>query len=175
MILTQMVLSLRSRAELQVENLALRHQIEIRKRTAPKRARLTKMDRLIFTWLLRLWPTGHESGPFDRSSGRWPGRGGAPMLALRPSWRPGRSPASDLGSWALAAPGPRSGAGDLSTGLPAQRKRCCGATGLKGCASGPCPCRILDPDQGMMRTAEVRDELDPAISLDRSKEWSVFI
>ncbi len=56
LILTQMVLSLRSRAELQVENLALRHQIEILKRTAPKRARLTKTDRLIFTWLLRVWP-----------------------------------------------------------------------------------------------------------------------
>jgi transposase InsO family protein len=56
LILTQMVFSLRSRAELQVENLALRHQIEILKRTAPKRARLTKTDRLIFTWLLRLWP-----------------------------------------------------------------------------------------------------------------------
>ncbi len=56
LILTQMVLSLRSRAELQAENLALRHQIEILKRTAPKRARLTKTDRLIFTWLLRLWP-----------------------------------------------------------------------------------------------------------------------
>ncbi len=41
LILTQMVLSLRSRAELQVENLALRHQIEILKRTAPKRARLS--------------------------------------------------------------------------------------------------------------------------------------
>ena len=56
LILTQMVLSLRSRAGLQVENLALRHQIAILKRTAPKRARLTKTDRLIFTWLLRLWP-----------------------------------------------------------------------------------------------------------------------
>ncbi len=56
LILTQMVLSLRSRAELQVENLALRHQIEILKRTVPKRARLTKPDRLIFTWLLRVWP-----------------------------------------------------------------------------------------------------------------------
>ncbi len=56
LILTQMVLSLRSRAELQVVNLALRHQIEILKRTAPKRARFTKTDRLIFTWLLRLWP-----------------------------------------------------------------------------------------------------------------------
>ena len=38
----------------------------------------------------------------------------------------------------------------------------------------PCPCRILDPDQTAVQTAEVRDGLDPAISLDRSKEWSVF-
>ncbi len=57
LILTQMVLSLRSRAELQVENLALRHQIEILKRTAPMRARPTKTDRMIFTWLLRVSAT----------------------------------------------------------------------------------------------------------------------
>ncbi len=56
-----MVLSPRSRAELQVENLVLRHQIEILKRTAPKRARLTKMDRLFFAWLLRLWPQAAQS------------------------------------------------------------------------------------------------------------------
>jgi hypothetical protein len=56
LILTQVALSLRSRAELQFENLALRHQIEILKRTASKRPRLIKTDRLIFTWLLRLWP-----------------------------------------------------------------------------------------------------------------------
>jgi len=55
-ILIQMLLSLKSRAEVQVENLALRHQVEILKRTAPKRVRLTKIDRLIFIWLLRLWP-----------------------------------------------------------------------------------------------------------------------
>jgi len=61
LILTQMVLSLRSRAELQVENLVLRHQIEILKRTARKRARLTKMDRLLFAWLLRLWPQAAQS------------------------------------------------------------------------------------------------------------------
>jgi hypothetical protein len=56
LILTQLVFSLRARVELQIENLVLRHQIEILKRTARKRARLSKTDRLIFTWLLRLWP-----------------------------------------------------------------------------------------------------------------------
>ncbi|MFB3145143.1 MAG: hypothetical protein ACE10F_11355, partial [Candidatus Methylomirabilales bacterium] len=40
----------------------------------------------------------------------------------------------EIGPWELGArrPKPRSGAGDLSTGLPAQRKRCCGATGPRG-------------------------------------------
>ena len=52
-ILTQIVLGLKSRAELHVENLALRHQIEILKRAAPKRVRFTKTDRLIFIWPLR--------------------------------------------------------------------------------------------------------------------------
>lgn len=56
LIFHQLALCLRSRAELQVENFALRHQIEVLKRTAPKRASLTKTDRLIFTWLVRLWP-----------------------------------------------------------------------------------------------------------------------
>ncbi len=37
-----------------------------------------------------------------------------------------------------------------------------------------CPCRIIDPDQTAVQTTEVRDGLDPAISLDRSKEWRVF-
>ena len=56
LILTQVLISLRSRAELQTENLFLRHQIEILKRSSPTRANLTKTDRLIFVWLLRLWP-----------------------------------------------------------------------------------------------------------------------
>ncbi len=36
------------------------------------------------------------------------------------------------------------------------------------------PRRILDPDQTAVQTTEVREGLDPAISLDRAKEWSVF-
>lgn len=56
LIFAPLAFCLRLRAELHVENLTLRHQIEILKRTAPKRARLTKTDRLIFVWLPRLWP-----------------------------------------------------------------------------------------------------------------------
>ena len=56
LLLAQVLFSLKSRAELQAENFALRHQIEILKRSAPKRLTLKKMDRLIFIWLLRIWP-----------------------------------------------------------------------------------------------------------------------
>ncbi len=56
LLLGQVGTSLKSRAELQLENLALRHQIEVLTRSAPKRVRLTRADRVIFTWLLRLWP-----------------------------------------------------------------------------------------------------------------------
>lgn len=47
----------RSRARLIVEIALLRHQLQIAKRKAPKRLRLTNADRLIFVWLYRLWPS----------------------------------------------------------------------------------------------------------------------
>ena len=56
LILRQIAGTLRSRAELHAENLALRHQVEILKRRARKRVRLTNRDRFLFTWLFRLWP-----------------------------------------------------------------------------------------------------------------------
>jgi len=37
-----------------------------------------------------------------------------------------------------------------------------------------CPFRKLDPDQGVVQAAEVRDELDLTTSLDLSREWCVF-
>ena len=61
LIFFQLALSLKSRAELQIENLTLRHQLEILKRSAPKRTRFTNTDRLIFTWLFRLWPKAAQS------------------------------------------------------------------------------------------------------------------
>jgi putative transposase len=45
----------RSRAALQVENLALRHQIGVLQRSARKRLKLTLGDRLLWVWLSRLW------------------------------------------------------------------------------------------------------------------------
>ena len=46
---------LRSRADLALENLALRHQIGVLQRAARKRPKLTHLDRLLWTWLSRVW------------------------------------------------------------------------------------------------------------------------
>jgi len=45
----------RSRAALQVEILALRHQISVLRRSTKKRTKLTMADRLFWAWLSRLW------------------------------------------------------------------------------------------------------------------------
>jgi len=46
----------RSRAVLELENLALRHQLHVLHRQRPGRPRLTSFDRLLWVWLYRLWP-----------------------------------------------------------------------------------------------------------------------
>ena len=46
----------KSRLRLEVENLALRHQLNVLRRLAPRRARLRGWDRFLFVWLYRLWP-----------------------------------------------------------------------------------------------------------------------
>src|SRR2546428_9158552 len=45
----------RSRAALQVEILALRHQLTVLKRSQRGRLRLNSSDRLVWVWLSRLW------------------------------------------------------------------------------------------------------------------------
>ena len=45
----------RSRAALELENLALRHQIGVLQRSARKRPNLTPLDRLLWVWLSRIW------------------------------------------------------------------------------------------------------------------------
>jgi putative transposase len=44
-----------SRAALQMENLALRHQIGVLQRSSRKRPKLTPLDRLLWVWLSRVW------------------------------------------------------------------------------------------------------------------------
>jgi putative transposase len=47
--------SVRSRAALQLEVLALRHQLRVLNRSRPSRVRLTRVDRLRWVWLSRVW------------------------------------------------------------------------------------------------------------------------
>ena len=47
----------KSRRELEVENLFLRHQLNIALRRAPRRLRLHGSDRAVLVWLTRLWPS----------------------------------------------------------------------------------------------------------------------
>ena len=47
--------SLRSRAALQFEILALRHQLQVLERSRPSRVRLTRSDRLLWVWISHVW------------------------------------------------------------------------------------------------------------------------
>ena len=42
-------------AELRLENLALRQQLGVLRRSAPKRLKLTPADRIFWVWLRRVW------------------------------------------------------------------------------------------------------------------------
>ncbi len=46
----------RSRASLELELVALRHQVTVLRRQRPGRPKLFSMDRLLWVWLYRLWP-----------------------------------------------------------------------------------------------------------------------
>src|ERR1700730_1053528 len=46
----------RHRVVLDLENLALRHQLHVLRRQRPGRLRLITIDRLLWVWLYRLWP-----------------------------------------------------------------------------------------------------------------------
>ena len=46
----------RSRVDLELEVLALRHQLNVLRRQQPGRPRLLPIDRLLWIWLYRLWP-----------------------------------------------------------------------------------------------------------------------
>src|SRR5205807_7026475 len=53
--LTTLFSIFRSRAALELENLALRHQIGVLQRSVRKRPRLTPLDRLLWVWLFAIW------------------------------------------------------------------------------------------------------------------------
>ena len=45
-----------SRAELELELIALRHQVAVLNRQRPSRLRLYSIDRMVWVWLYRVWP-----------------------------------------------------------------------------------------------------------------------
>jgi len=59
--LIQLLLAIRSRfsrrARLEVENLLLRQQLIVLRRQHPRRVRMLNIDRLLFVWLYRLYPS----------------------------------------------------------------------------------------------------------------------
>ena len=46
----------RSRASLELELIALRHQVTVMRRQRPGRPQLSSLDRLLWVWLYRIWP-----------------------------------------------------------------------------------------------------------------------
>jgi putative transposase len=55
MMLAVLASLLKSRAALQLENVALRHQMGVFQRSAKKRLWLNRSDRLLWIWLSRVW------------------------------------------------------------------------------------------------------------------------
>src|SRR6478672_2975150 len=46
----------RGRASLELELVALRHQVTVLRRQRPGRPQLSSLDRLLWVWLYRIWP-----------------------------------------------------------------------------------------------------------------------
>src|ERR1035438_9651749 len=64
---------IRSRLDLQLENLALRHQIGVLHRSARKRPKLTSRDRLFWVCLFRLWRDWRSTLVIVSPKRSWPG------------------------------------------------------------------------------------------------------
>ena len=60
-IVSRLVGRFRSRAAVELENLALRHQLHVLRRQQPGRLRLLAIDRLLWVVLYRLWPRSLEA------------------------------------------------------------------------------------------------------------------
>src|SRR5215469_9643429 len=65
MLLATLSSTVRSRAALELENLALRHQIGVLQRSA-KRPKLTPLDRLLWAWLSHVWSDWRSALAIDR-------------------------------------------------------------------------------------------------------------
>jgi len=82
----------KSRKRLEAENLALRHQITVLRRSMPQRPRLRGSDRVLFVWLYRLWPGVLDSIVIFKPDTvvRWHRRGFKAFWRWKSRGRPGR-------------------------------------------------------------------------------------
>jgi hypothetical protein len=76
--------SIRSRASLELEFIALRHQVSVLRRQHPGRLRLFSTDRLLWVWLYRIWPQVLNAMVLVKPAivVQWHRRGLAALLAL---------------------------------------------------------------------------------------------
>jgi hypothetical protein len=56
LLLGLLAVKFKPRARLEAENVVLRHELNVLRRTAPKRPKFTNFDRLLFVWLYRRFP-----------------------------------------------------------------------------------------------------------------------
>ncbi|HKJ61721.1 MAG TPA: hypothetical protein VKA94_06955 [Hyphomicrobiales bacterium] len=82
----------RSRKRLETENLALRQQVAVLRRLAPRRLRLRSSDRFLFALLYRLWPGVMEAIVIVQPETivRWHRRGFRAFWRWKSQGRPGR-------------------------------------------------------------------------------------
>ena len=85
-------LRFKSRARIEAENLALRHQLNVACRSAPRRGRPRISDRLLLVWLYRLWPSVLNSMVIVRPDTlvRWHRRGFKAFWRWKSGGCPGR-------------------------------------------------------------------------------------
>src|SRR5579872_7062991 len=83
---------LKSHRRLQVENMVLRHQLNILGRRVPRRLRLSNLDRLVFVWLYRLCPAVLDAVAIIRPETliRWHRQGFKAFWRWKPHSRAGR-------------------------------------------------------------------------------------
>ena len=86
----------KSRLQLEIENVFLRHQLNIALRRAPRRLRLHGSDRALLVWMTRLWPSLLRSVRIVQPDTilRWHRAGFCAYWRWKSSTRPGRSPVS---------------------------------------------------------------------------------
>jgi putative transposase len=59
----------RSRASLEIELIAVRHQLAVLRRQRPGRPQLSSLDRLLWVWLYRIWPQVIDAIGIAKTSG----------------------------------------------------------------------------------------------------------